>query len=148
MHASLRAGLDPMALERRVWNGKEEHRPDEKDVRVEDASIVKHSPMSIFYGSNSGTCESLAQSLANHASSRGYHAEVQNMDSAADKIPKDHPVIFVTSSYEGEPPDNAARFIKWLEELKGGELAGASFAVFGCGHREWVEISLNAFRLI
>lgn len=41
----------------------------------------------------------------------------------------------------GEPADNAAQFVSWLESLPGegsdGLLKGVNFAVFGCGNREW-----------
>lgn len=51
-------------------------------------------------------------------------------------VPKDEPVVFITASYEGQPPDNAAHFFEWLSALKENELEGVNYAVFGCGHRE------------
>ena len=90
--------------------------------------------MSIFYGSNAGTCEALAASLAGTASSHGYNPQVTSLDNAIGKLADDRPVIIITSSYEGEPPDNAAHFFEWLEVEN--DLKGVRYAVFGCGHRE------------
>lgn len=63
------------------------------------------------------------------------------LDSRVGQLPKDGPVLIMTSSYEGEPPDNAASFVSWIEGLpqsiNSSALSGVRFAVFGCGNREW-----------
>ena len=99
--------------------------------------------MTVLYGSNAGTCESLANALANIASSHGFMPKIMPMDSAANKLPTDQPVIVVTSSYEGQPPDNASRFVEWLQSLKGSELEGVRFGVFGCGNRKSLALLLR-----
>jgi sulfite reductase alpha subunit-like flavoprotein len=38
---------------------------------------------------------------------------------------------------QGEPADNAARFIDWLRHLEGNKLENVRFAVFGCGNSDW-----------
>ena len=97
-------------------------------------------PMSIFYGSNTGTCESLAQRLATDAASHGFEATVvEPMDAATKKLPTDRPVVIITASFEGQPPDNAASFCGWLEGLEANELQGVSYAVYGCGHHDWTQ---------
>ncbi|OAP57125.1 hypothetical protein AYL99_07862 [Fonsecaea erecta] len=94
-------------------------------------------PMTILYGSNTGTCQAFAQRLAADSGSHGFHASVQDLDSATNALPKDHPVIIITSSYEGQPPDNAARFMEWLSSCGQDSLHGVQYTVFGCGHRDW-----------
>ena len=138
MHATLRQGLDPISLERRLWGGKEVKKADAKDQRVEKASLVKKKPMAILFGSNTGTCEALAQSLANNASSRGYNPTVKSMDAGTDEVAKDQPVVVITASYEGEPPDNACHFVDWLKAVKEKPFKDTKFAVFGCGNHDWV----------
>jgi cytochrome P450 / NADPH-cytochrome P450 reductase len=86
----------------------------------------------------------------------GFRATLGTLDSAAGHVPKDGPVVVITASYEGplivhcilwlmfettagEPPDNAAQFVSWLSAMKGSELEGVNYAVFGCGHRDWVQ---------
>lgn len=91
--------------------------------------------MKILYGSNAGTCEALAASLAGTAANHGYRPEVVPLDSGVDNLPTKQPLIIITSSYEGQPPDNAAHFIEWLEGLQGKKLKDLNYAVFGCGNR-------------
>ena len=93
--------------------------------------------MQILYGSNAGTCESLAQSLASTAAGHGYAPKVCSLDEAIGKVPKDQAVIIIIPSYEGEPPDNAVHFIEWLKNLQGNELEGVKYTVFGCGNHDW-----------
>ena len=94
-------------------------------------------PMTVLYGSNTGTCQALAQRAASDAASRGFSAEVKEMDAGVDALGKIGPVIVFTSSYEGEPPDNAVKFMEWLASRQASALNGVEFAVFGCGHRDW-----------
>jgi len=139
MHATLRDHIDPIHLEQMLYSNT----PPETKVAGEDraksvSNGLSKKPMTILYGSNSGTCEALAQSLARTASGYGYHADVEPLDSAVDKVPKDQPVVLVCSSYEGQPPDNAAHFIQWLENLEGKKLEGVKYAVFGVGNRKFL----------
>ena len=101
------------------------------------ASNDHGKPMSIYYGSNSRTCQSIAKRLAANAFSHGFRASILDcVDNATGKLPTNEPVVLITASYEGQPPDNAARFVHWLENIKGEEdLKEVSYAVFGCGHR-------------
>ncbi|TVY52167.1 Bifunctional cytochrome P450/NADPH--P450 reductase [Lachnellula cervina] len=139
MHASLRDHIDPVHLEQMLHsNTPLETKVAGKDRAKSVSNGSPKKPMKILYGSNSGTCEALAQSLARTASGYGYHADVETLDSAVDKVPKDQPVILLSSSYEGQPPDNAAHFVQWLENLEGKKLEGVKYAVFGVGNHDWV----------
>jgi len=138
MRAILRSGVSATRLEHRLASASA--MPTAKptvaptEIPLEKVQQSKGNPMSIFYGSNAGTCQSLAQRLANDAPSHGYHAKaVDSLDSANQNLPTDHPVVIITASYEGQPPDNAAHFVAWLESLKGREMENVSYAVFGCG---------------
>ncbi|KKA18357.1 Fatty acid hydroxylase [Rasamsonia emersonii CBS 393.64] len=138
MRATLREGLKATTLET-ILNGGEAPKEAARDQK-KNASAVKPGsgkPLHIFFGSNTGTCEALARRLADDAGAYGYAAEVDSLDSAMQNIPKSGPVVFITSSYEGQPPDNAAHFFEWLSGLKGKELEGVNYAVFGCGHHDW-----------
>jgi cytochrome P450/NADPH-cytochrome P450 reductase len=142
MRASLRHGLTPTQLEHRLAGDK-----IAPSIKREASSAVapsknnaKGKPLSIYYGSNTGTCESLAQRLASDAGAHGWQATVVDaLDAAHQKIPNDQPVIILTASYEGQPPDNAAIFVNWLENLKGKEMDKVSYAVYGCGHHDWAQ---------
>lgn len=99
-------------------------------------------PLLILYGSNTGTCQAFAQRLASDAAGHGFTASIKDMDSATDEIPKNIPIIVITSSYEGQPPDNAARFVEWLQVAKANCLDGVIYTVFGCGHRKFELVCL------
>ncbi|CAF1025819.1 unnamed protein product [Rotaria sp. Silwood1] len=104
-------------------------------VQTQSAETNRFQPLSILFGSNSGSCESFARTLASEAPTHGFNATLATLDSVVGSIPCDQPVIIVTSSYEGEPCNNAKQFVAYLEskpELK------INYAVFGAGHHDWV----------
>lgn len=141
MRASLREGLDPTKLSLTLSDTAGVHKDAgvaerERKPKVVASTNGKMRPMHIFYGSNTGTCEAFARRLADDALGYGFAAQTSSLDSAMQNIPKEDLVVFISASYEGQPPDNAAHFWEWLSELKGDSLAGVNYAVFGCGHRE------------
>lgn len=113
-------------------------KPSEQRGTVIANTNSQQKPMTVLFGSNSGTCEGLAQKLASTAGSHGYSASVKSLDSIIDKFPLDQPVVIISASYEGQPPDNAALFTEWLKSTDASKFNGAQYAVFGCGHRDWV----------
>ncbi|KAK1961598.1 cytochrome P450 [Colletotrichum sublineola] len=99
---------------------------------------ISGHPMTILYGSNTGTGEALARWLAEGASAAGFKANtVVEMNAAKDKLPKDQPIIIIAASYNGHPSDNADEFVHWLGQLPSGALEGVGFCVFGLGHHDW-----------
>ena len=86
-------------------------------------------------GGNVGTCGSLAQTVVIAASSYGYGVHVQPLDDATKNIPKDQRILLIVFSHEGQPPDNACRFIERIEKAEEKPLSGVSYAIFGCGNR-------------
>ncbi|KAE8351236.1 cytochrome P450 [Aspergillus coremiiformis] len=141
MKATLRRGLDAAKLASLlnsngdsfseglpIWDGKYKTQRD----------LQSHfQPMHIFFGSNTGTCEALARRLAKDSLGYGFTATVGCLNSAMEDVPRGNPVAIITASYEGQPPDNAAHFFEWLSGLRGAELGGVNYAVFGCGHHDW-----------
>ncbi|MCY8204193.1 bifunctional cytochrome P450/NADPH--P450 reductase CypB [Bacillus sp. N12A5] len=109
----------------------------------------KHgTPLLVLYGSNLGTAEGIAGELAAYGRQLGFTAETAPLDDYIGKLPEQGAVVIVTASYNGAPPDNAAGFIEWLEELEEGRLKGVSYAVFGCGNRSWASTYQRIPRLI
>ncbi|KAF8217433.1 fatty acid hydroxylase [Mycena galopus ATCC 62051] len=109
--------------------------PGTKSAPAESAGTGM--PFYVLYGSNTGTSEAFAQRIANEAPSYGFRPSIGTLDSALGKVPKDGPVVIITASFEGEPADNAARFVDWLRHIEGNELDNVRFAVFGCGNSDW-----------
>ncbi|KAF4625674.1 hypothetical protein G7Y89_g12486 [Cudoniella acicularis] len=134
MRASLRHGMSAMDLEHFL----RDQRPRlQRAPQKGEMDVKSRKPMLVLYGSNTGTCAAFAQRLAASAVGRGFDATAKELDAVANsQLPKGEPVIIITSSYEGNPPDNAARFVKWLSGLGEDALKGVEFAVFGCGHRK------------
>jgi cytochrome P450/NADPH-cytochrome P450 reductase len=142
INATLRHGMTPTELEH-VLAGRGATGSSSSNIKAAkhvDAKAGTGKPMAIYYGSNSGTCEALANRLASDAAGHGFSATtVGPLDQAKQNLPEDRPVVIVTASYEGQPPSNAAHFIKWMEDLSGNEMEKVSYAVFACGHHDWVE---------
>ncbi|KAF7554690.1 hypothetical protein G7Z17_g2691 [Cylindrodendrum hubeiense] len=144
MHATLRDHLDSTQLAKTIYgntqtpNGQPKMRENGNGVTVVP-NPQSLNPMTILYGSDSGTCETMAHALARAAPARGYHASVRHLDAAVDDVPKGQPVVVISSSYNGHPPSNATRFVEWLEGLSQGSdaLKGVKFAVYGCGNRDY-----------
>jgi cytochrome P450/NADPH-cytochrome P450 reductase len=143
MTAKLRGNMSPTQLERRLA-GIEIPVETNKlpGSNTSESGAGKGLPLTVLYGSNTGTCEALAQRLAADAASHGFHAStVDSMDSTSNSLPTDRPIVIITASYEGQPPDNAARFVSWMEGLNKEEnpLKDLTYAVFGCGNHEWAQ---------
>ncbi|KAJ9614968.1 hypothetical protein H2200_001042 [Cladophialophora chaetospira] len=129
-----RKSMDATAMDSVLHNKAVKEARNDRTSRPSQSDQGK--TVTILYGSNTGTCQAFAQRLATDASGRGFQSDVRDLDSATNALPKG-PVIVITSSYEGQPPDNAARFIEWLSSCKGGSLRDVQYTVFGCGHRDW-----------
>ncbi len=94
-------------------------------------------PLLVLFGSNTGSCESFAQRIAGEAPTHGFLPTLAPMDEHVGHLPTTGPVVVLTASYEGRPPDNAVQFVGWLGAAAPGALTGVRFAVFGCGNRQW-----------
>lgn len=96
--------------------------------------------MKVLYGSNSGASQEFAAQVASAARQLGFAASTSSLDAALEggAVEVDGRVaVVVTSTYNGNPPDNAKKFKAWLQEQNPGSLAGLRFAVFGVGNSQW-----------
>ena len=94
------------------------------------------TPLLVLFGSNLGASEDLASRIARDATDRGYTARTAALDDAVRELPTEGAVVVVTSSYNGQPPDNAGKFCTWVDDAAS-SAAGVRFTVFGCGNRDW-----------
>lgn len=141
IRATLRPGLDASRLNG-VLNGSGTTHDEKANGHTRQPSkggpVSKaQKPMSVYFGSNTGTCEALARRVAADATGYGLNADIDGLDALRENVPTDRPVIVITASYDGKPPENATHFYEWLTKLTGKELEGVKFAVFGCGHHDW-----------
>ncbi|MFO1160615.1 MAG: cytochrome P450 [Reyranellaceae bacterium] len=93
--------------------------------------------LTVLFGSNMGTAEELARSIAEAGEVQGFATSLGSLDDAAGKLPTEGAVAIVCASYNGSPPDNAGAFIAALEDAPEGTLKGVRYTVFGCGNRDW-----------
>jgi cytochrome P450 / NADPH-cytochrome P450 reductase len=108
------------------------------------ADPPKTKPLAIFFGGNTGTCKAFAEDIQTSIMSLGFTVPggIKNLDEAVENLPTDRPVLIITSSYEGLPPDNAKNFVAWLEARATSPtsenlLAGVTYSVFGAGNKDW-----------
>ncbi|OQE13376.1 hypothetical protein PENFLA_c049G03259 [Penicillium flavigenum] len=143
VRATLRHGQSATRLsQRRMSEGATLSLASSAHVTVNgnEQQAATGEPVSFFYGSNSGTCKALAHRLASTMMARGFtNQKLAPLDSAVGNLPRDQPVIIVTTTYDGQPTDDARKFVAWLESDNVPSLQGVSYAVFGCGHQDWTK---------
>lgn len=142
MRVKLRKGVSFSTL---LYRGGEPVESETREATVgsdiesvsSDLEGTHQTPLLIGFGSNMGTTQAIAEKLAKDARSMGYAVELQPLDACIDRLSKKGAFLVVTASYNGFPPDNAARFCDWLDTLSTDALQDVSFSVMGCGHRDW-----------
>ncbi|NWR09691.1 TYW1 synthase, partial [Paradoxornis webbianus] len=116
------------------------------------AQEVHVAGVKIFYGSQTGTAKRFAKTLAEAVTSLNLPVEVINMgdydpeDGLVEETSSRSICVFLVATYtEGQPPESAAWFCKWLEEAANDFRVGKSFlqglryAVFGLGNSAYVD---------
>ncbi|MBV9582464.1 MAG: cytochrome P450, partial [Chloroflexi bacterium] len=117
-----------------------EAEPQEEAEPETPSVMVRHAaPMLVLFGSNLGATEDLARQVANDANARGFTTTVAPLDEYVNRLPTAGVVVIASASYNGNPPDNAAKFVDWVSgtSLAPDALRGVKYTVFGCGSREW-----------
>lgn len=76
------------------------------------------TPLTILYGSQTGTAESLAKQISKEAGKRGFAPAILDMaEVSADQLQSHSNLLVITSTYgEGEPPDSAKALHTALRE--------------------------------
>jgi cytochrome P450/NADPH-cytochrome P450 reductase len=61
------------------------------------------------------------------------------LDDHTGELPHEGALVVVCASYNGQPPDNAERFCRWIADSATPPDAGSglAFSVFGCGNMDW-----------
>ncbi|MEV7188080.1 cytochrome P450 [Kitasatospora sp. NPDC093102] len=98
----------------------------------------------LLHGSNYGACREFSRQLAEAAADLGCETAIAPLDAYADGLPTDRPVVITAASYNGQPTDDAALFVRRLQESRdsqesgeGGTADGVEYAVLGIGDRTY-----------
>ena len=98
-------------------------------------------PLTILFGSQTGTAENLAKRAAKDAGKRGFAATVLDMaQTDLAKLAGEKNLLVITSTYgEGEPPDNAKALHAALTSDAVQSLANTRFSVCSLGDTNYVQ---------
>ncbi|KAF2233793.1 riboflavin synthase domain-like protein [Viridothelium virens] len=102
-----------------------------------------NADLAIFFGSQSGNAEGLANQLSQELQGqfrlKSLVADLSDYDhDTFASISSSKPAIFIMSTYgEGDPSDNATNFLKWITSLTGRPLSNLSYAAFGLGNSNY-----------
>ena len=114
------------------------HRHDPRTPALAVVPADRHgTPLLVLFGSNLGAVGGHRLADRPRGDGPGLHRHAPpGSTTAVGELPTDGAVVVVTSSYNGQPPDNAAKFCTWVDE-PGDLAAGVRYTVFGCGNRDW-----------
>lgn len=139
----------PFSPEQRAWlNGylaglfSRAAAPSEISNRKSQISTpAPATPLTILFGSQTGTSENLAKKAAKLAATRGFAPTV--LDAASADVPRlaaAGALLVITSTYgDGEPPDNARALLSSLRSLNGAQLTQVLFSVCGLGDTNYAK---------
>ncbi|MFF2079701.1 bifunctional cytochrome P450/NADPH--P450 reductase [Kitasatospora sp. NPDC058162] len=106
--------------------------PAERAGRVRQGTGVL-----LLHGSNYGACREFSRQLADAAAELGCDTAIAPLDAYADGLPADRLVVITAASYNGQPTDDAAEFVRRLREAPAGAADGVEYAVLGIGDRTY-----------
>lgn len=120
-----------------------------KSTASAEVKIASHgTPLLVLYGSNLGTAKQMANEFAEDGKAKGFDVTTAPLDDYTRKLPESGAVLIVTASYNGHPPDHAKQFVDWVTQDEEQDLSNVTFAVFGCGDRNWASTYQRIPRLI
>ena len=105
------------------------------------AASTRLQPLTIVFGSQTGTAEKLARRMAKEAGKRGFAATVQDLVSyPIASLATEQNLLVITSTYgDGEPPDNARGFADALKSTALPSLATVRYSVCGLGDTNYAK---------
>lgn len=122
--------------------------PESKVVAEQVASrpAAELPPITFLFGTQTGTAQDYASQLASQARSFGFKdVKFQSMDQwhviLGNEPKAQELVVICTATYNGQPPESAERFNKFLndklKDQQNNALKSLRFAVFGVGNKNW-----------
>ncbi|KAI7825755.1 flavoprotein-like protein [Gamsiella multidivaricata] len=105
--------------------------------------------LTVFFASQTGNAESISRNIHEQAQERGFKsAHFALNDFAKVDWDKEECLVFVVSTTgDGDPPDNSTKFWRHLRKLKGVGLTKAKYAILGLGDTNYDNFCQTAKRL-
>ncbi|KAJ3183367.1 hypothetical protein HDU87_006686 [Geranomyces variabilis] len=112
----------------------------------------KAASLSVLYASQTGNAEWVAKHIHEEALVRGIKSACHVLDdhAKADLSGNNAIVLVASTTGDGDPPDNATKFWRWLRRAKGADLEafkGKPYAVLGLGDTNYSNFCNTAKRL-
>jgi sulfite reductase (NADPH) flavoprotein alpha-component len=134
----------PFSAEQRAWlngflAGLFAHTPPGSAPAQPGAPEKQGEPLTILFGSQTGTAEGLAKRFAKEATQRGFAPSVLALnDFEKANLAAGGKAIIISSTWgDGDPPDNAVNFWNWLKADDAPTLENLNFAVLGLGDKNY-----------
>ena len=92
-------------------------------------------PVTVLFGSQTGTSEGLAKKLVKTLKKRNFEPEIHDMATYdRSRLANEQNLLVITSTYgDGEPPDSASELHAWLMGGSAPRLDGVSYSVLALG---------------
>jgi sulfite reductase (NADPH) flavoprotein alpha-component len=103
------------------------------------ANTQSNTNLTILYGTETGNAIGLAEKLAEKAAFNGINAKVLSMYDykTRDLKNEENLAVIVSTHGEGDPPDMAADFYKFISGKRAPELKGLSYSVLALGDKTY-----------
>ncbi len=103
--------------------------------------VVEKKTITLAFGSQTGTCESLTKSAAKLLATSNLVFKTKDLGSyTLDDLKKEKYLLIITSTYgEGEPPDNVKVFHEVLSQKESLNLNGLQYAVLSLGDTNYAK---------
>ena len=139
--------LPPMTAPSSKTNGTHTTTNGHSSTTASAAASSSLHPMSIFFGSQSGTAETFARELAEEAKLYGFAAAVKDLEDydADEQLASEKYAVFLMATFgEGEPTDNSASFYEWInnDARTESDATAVPYAVFALGNRQYEHFCL------
>ncbi|HEX7632327.1 MAG TPA: flavodoxin domain-containing protein, partial [Lacunisphaera sp.] len=111
------------------------------NLKSEISNAAALAPLTILFGSQTGTAEALAKKVAKEAGKRGFAPTVLDMaQTDVAKLAHEKNVLVITSTYgDGEPPDNAKALHTAIKSAGDRLLTAVRFSVLALGDTSYAQ---------
>ncbi|KAG0053792.1 hypothetical protein BGZ83_000427 [Gryganskiella cystojenkinii] len=111
--------------------------------------IPQADHLTVFFASQTGNAESISRNIHEQAIERGFKSShyVLNDHAKVDWEKEECLVFVVSTTGDGDPPDNSTKFWRHLRKLKGVGLTKAKYAILGLGDTNYDNFCQTAKRL-